>query len=104
MSVDDPFAFDHEPVLAADGRRFESAPRTAPASPVSAPPSTSCTNSTGSASRTACSTGAERLATLREEAGLQLHLPARRSGIVIASSSGTPHRILYDRLLAQWSA
>jgi selenocysteine lyase/cysteine desulfurase len=100
LSVDDPFAFDHEPVLATDGRRFESGTE----------------NSAGIAGLGATVDlvheldrervegrvldRADRLATLLTEVGLQVHLPARRSGIVIASSARTPPREMYDRLTA----
>jgi selenocysteine lyase/cysteine desulfurase len=46
---------------------------------------------------------AGQLASLLEEVGLTVHLPARsdrRSGIVIASSPGASHQVLHDRLLA----
>jgi selenocysteine lyase/cysteine desulfurase len=104
LSVEDPFAFDHEPVLAGDGRRFESGTE----------------NSAGIAGLGATvdlvhELGRQRvedrvlnraaqLATLLQEAGMTVHRPAgrdRRSGIVIASSPGTPHQVLYDRLLSQ---
>jgi selenocysteine lyase/cysteine desulfurase len=105
LAVEDPFAaFDHEPVLAEDGRRFESGTE----------------NSAGMAGLGATidfvhelgrqrvedrvTDRAAELATLLEAAGMAVHLPARRdrrSGIVIASSPSTPHQVLYDRLLAQ---
>ena len=101
-SVADPFAFDHEPVLADDGRRFESGTE----------------NSAGIAGLGATvdlmhELGPRRiedrvldrvgqLGALLEEAGMTAHLPGereRRSGILIASSPGTPHHVLHDRLL-----
>ncbi|WP_142024486.1 aminotransferase class V-fold PLP-dependent enzyme [Blastococcus colisei] len=104
LSVEDPFAFDHEPVLAHDGRRFESGTE----------------NSAGIAGLGATVDllhelgrqrveervldRAARLAALLEEAGMTVHLPDRddrRSGIVITSSPAIPHQILYERLLSQ---
>jgi selenocysteine lyase/cysteine desulfurase len=103
LSVDDPFAFDHEPQLAADARRFESGTE----------------NSAGIAGLGA-TVGllheldrqrvedrvldrVERLTALLEEAGPRVHLPEpreRRSGIVIASSSAVDHPALHKRLLS----
>ncbi|HEX2072819.1 MAG TPA: aminotransferase class V-fold PLP-dependent enzyme [Geodermatophilus sp.] len=104
LSVEDPFTFDHEPRLAEDGRRFESGTE----------------NSAGIAGLGATVDlvhGLDRqrvedrvldraaeLATLLEEVGMDVHLPARRdrrSGIVIASRPGTPPQVLHDRLLSQ---
>jgi selenocysteine lyase/cysteine desulfurase len=104
LSVEDPFAFDHEPVLADDGRRFESGTE----------------NSAGIAGLGATvdlvhELGRQRvehrvldrvaeLATLLEEVGMTVHLPDqrdRRSGILIAGSPTIPHQVLYDRLLSE---
>ena len=104
LSVENPFAFDHEPVLAEDSRRFESGTE----------------NSAGIAGLGATvdlvhELGRQRvedrvldraaeLATLLEREGMDVRLPALRdrgSGIVIASSPSMPHQMLYDRLLAQ---
>lgn len=104
LSVEDPFAFDHEPVLAGDGRRFESGTE----------------NSAGIAGLGAAIDllheldrqrvedqvldRAAELAALLEEVGMAVHLPGRRdrrSGIVTASSPSTPHRVLHDRLLSE---
>lgn len=102
LSVEDPFAFDHEPQLAADARRFESGTE----------------NSAGIAGLGATVNllhqldrhrvedrvlaRADQLGTLLVEAGMQVHLPEsreRRSGIVIASSSAGEHAFLHGRLL-----
>jgi cysteine desulfurase/selenocysteine lyase len=103
LAVEEPFAFGHEPRLAEDGRRFESGTE----------------NSAGIAGLGA-TVGlvhelgqsrveirvldlVEQLTTVLEEAGMKVHMPVdrdRRSGIVIASSASTPHRLLHDRLLA----
>jgi selenocysteine lyase/cysteine desulfurase len=104
FSVEDPFAFHHEPVLAGDARRFESGTE----------------NSAGMAGLGATVDlvhdlgrqrvedrvldRADQLAALLEEAGMVVHLPdraERRSGIVTASSPSRPHQALHDRLLAQ---
>lgn len=104
FSVENPFAFEHEPALAGDGRRFESGTE----------------NSVGIAGLGATVDlvhglgrrrvedrvldRAAQLATLLEEAGMTVHQAAerdRRSGIVIASSPGPPHQVLHDRLLSQ---
>lgn len=102
LSVADPFAFDHEPVLAEDSRRFESGTE----------------NSAGIAGLGAAvdlvhDLGRERvedrvlgraaqLAAMLEEVGMVVHLPdpERRSGIVIAAGPNTPHRLLHERLLS----
>jgi cysteine desulfurase / selenocysteine lyase len=103
-SVDDPFAFDHEPLLAADGRRFESGTE----------------NSAGLAGLGATVDlvheldrqrvedrvldRAAQLATLMAAVGMDVRLPSRhdrRSGIVIASSPSTPRQVLHDRLLSR---
>ncbi|MGY1694524.1 aminotransferase class V-fold PLP-dependent enzyme [Geodermatophilus sp. SYSU D00814] len=103
LSVEDPFAFDAEPQLAADARRFESGTE----------------NSAGIAGLGATVDllhrlgrqrvedrvldRAEQLGTLLEEAGMRVHVAAdreRRSGIVVASSPGGAHRELHERLLA----
>lgn len=104
LSVEDPFAFDHEPVLAADARRFESGTE----------------NSAGIAGLGATvdlvhELGRERvedrildrastLAELLEKVGMTVHLPVereRRSGIVIAGKPDVPPQDLHDRLLAE---
>jgi len=104
LSVEDPFAFDHEPLLAEDGRRFESGTE----------------NSAGIAGLGATVDllheldrhrvedrildRAEQLGTLLAQAGMDVHLsdrPDRRSGIVIASSPLSSHQVLHDRLLSQ---
>lgn len=104
LSVENPFAFEHEPALAGDGRRFESGTE----------------NSAGIAGLGATVDlvhglgrrrvedrvldRAAQLATLLEEAGMTVHQAAerdRRSGIVIASSPGPPHQVLHDRLFSR---
>jgi cysteine desulfurase / selenocysteine lyase len=104
LSVEDPFAFDHEPVLADDGRRFESGTE----------------NSAGIAGLGATVDliheldrqrvedrvldRAAELASMLEQAGMVVHLPDRRdrrSGIVIASSPSTPHEALHASLVSQ---
>jgi cysteine desulfurase/selenocysteine lyase len=104
LSVEDPFAFDHEPVLAQDARRFESGTE----------------NSAGIAGLGATvdlvhELGRQRveervldraaqLAALLEEIGMTVHLPTERdrcSGIVIATMLKTPAESLHDRLLAE---
>jgi len=101
LSVEDPFAFDHEPQLAADGRRFESGTE----------------NSAGIAGLGATVDlvlelgpqrvearvldRAEQLAALLDEAGLDVQLSPRRSGIVIAGSPGIAPAGLHEHLLAQ---
>lgn len=103
-SVEDPFAFDHEPVLAQDARRFESGTE----------------NSVGIAGLGATvdlvhEIGRQRveervldraghLAMMLEEVGMRVHMPAereRRSGIVIASSPVVPAQVLHEQLLTQ---
>jgi selenocysteine lyase/cysteine desulfurase len=104
LSVEDPFAFDHEPQLASDGRRFESGTE----------------NSAGIAGLGATVDlvleldrrrvedrvldRAERLASLLDDAGMEVRLPTRRdrrSGIVIAASPGGAPAVLHEHLLAQ---
>jgi selenocysteine lyase/cysteine desulfurase len=101
LSVEEPFAFDHEPQLAADGRRFESGTE----------------NSAGIAGLGATVDlvlelgpqrvearvldRAEQLAALLDEAGLDVQLSPRRSGIVIAGSPGIAPAGLHEHLLAQ---
>ncbi|CCG02586.1 aminotransferase class V-fold PLP-dependent enzyme [Blastococcus saxobsidens] len=104
LSVEDPFAFDHEPRLAEDARRFESGTE----------------NSAGIAGLGATVDlvhelgrqrvenrileRAEHLAALLEEAGMDVHLPQerdRRSGIVIASSPTDAPHVLHERLLSR---
>jgi selenocysteine lyase/cysteine desulfurase len=100
LSVADPFAFDHEPQLAGDGRRFESGTE----------------NSAGIAGLGATVDllreldrhrveqrvldRVDVLAALLEEAGMDVHLPTRRSGIVLASHPDVAPQTLHDRLLA----
>lgn len=104
LSVEDPFAFDHEPVLAGDGRRFESGTE-----------NTAGIAGLGAAIDLVHELDRERvedrvldraghLAALLEEAGMTVHLPSerdRRSGIVIATRDGVSQQVLYDRLLSQ---
>jgi selenocysteine lyase/cysteine desulfurase len=102
-SVGDPFAFDHEPVLADDARRFESGTE----------------NSAGIAGLGATVDlvlelgveeverrvldRADRLAALLEAAGLTVRRPAERhrSGIVVAGTGAADPQALHAALLAE---
>ena len=104
LSVEDPFAFDHEPVLAEDGRRFESGTENT-AGIVGLGATVDLVHALGRRRvEDRVLDRAGELATRLEAIGMTVHLPCPgkpRSGILIASSPGRAHRALHDRLLAQ---
>ena len=101
LSVEEPFAFDHEPRLATDGRRFESGTENAAGiAGLGATIATVLEIGREAVETTVLDRTAE-LADLLEAAGLRISRPAdrsRHSGILIATT-GHDDAMLYRRLV-----
>lgn len=103
-AVADPYAFDHEPVLAPDARRFESGTENS-AGIAGLGAAVDLVHDLGAARvEERVLDRADQLATLLEEAGMTVGVTEqreRRSGIVTATSTGIPDDVLHARLLDQ---
>jgi selenocysteine lyase/cysteine desulfurase len=101
LSVEEPFAFDHEPRLAADGRRFESGTENAAGIAGLGATIATVLEIGREAVETAVLDRTAELADLLEAAGLRISRPADRSrcsGILIATT-GHDDAMLYRRLV-----